>query len=1062
MRKKLLTLVASILATFGAFHAEAQKVGDRVTVDGKEYLLGQNLILNSSFENGYIGWNAGDGNNITNTTFTVVPTGGVNNGAWIHSNGHTGLNGANSIKTAWSIEAGANYYFSVWSNNTWTGANPYAVFSITKTIGEEPKKLIGDGATVGSSIHGNLKKSTNGSWVQNTCSFNSEEYTYFQACIRWMGDPAAERVKNGFDEFYLARLYDPNEMSEEDLVNMELNVYLNELTAYKETELSDYLGMGTILDDIMLEYGEPGSTAEETKANIVKLQEAHQQAIKGLAAAKELETLCNKAENIINGGETYPGIDAFTEVYAKVDEYIQDKENTTAEQYINAIGELNQAILTYRLSQEANADKPANYTFFVTRPTFNKQDAPSSYTAEQFTAGTHPTPDATGWISERKKADGSAASGGDFRSGANQLKTCYNSWSNDFASMQLYQDLTNLPNGYYAISCNAITQPGCANDQHAFVSSSAATAVSPILAEGLWDNTNGNSGNGIWTLQTTEKVLVSDGKLRIGYASTYNPQNEAAMTQNGWFNVTDFTLYYYGAAGLEVLQEAFNGKMKILKDSIPAVYYKGDKKALEAIVAQHEGASDEATLNAGLDAVNKGIDLAVTTIAKRKAVLVGSYKQINDTINSAKLSSELTVILQSVISHADEIQLADTCSYTHIDAMTACQRAYLNNLIPVWTSAEATQTAYTSEQAKALLQETMTSVAGHLKNSLCTEAKVNEYIAKIKEAKTVADATELLFTNATDFTALIVNPKIDGTDNNALPSGWSGYKTNGNTYSATGQGMDGKSSNRYLDSWNGTAGALAYNMHQNVTNLPNGKYRVKAALRTSGDKGAYVYAFADGDSTTTQLSMAVLEKHRFYNPETQTYDDATISDTYGSIWEDANAAMLAGNATPEQVSIYKTNPVTGGYTENLGNVYHWLDVTTAIDSCYIGRGWQYKEVEIEVKNHELTLGFTTDSTFTKKYGGDAFTGTWISCDNFSLTMIEAGDNTGWAPSSDNVTSVENKNETLKVTVVNGKITANQPIQVYSISGQHVNSQSKLIKGLYIVKGINSATKILVK
>ena len=59
-------------------------------------------------------------------------------------------------------------------------------------------------------------------------------------------------------------------------------------------------------------------------------------------------------------------------------------------------------------------------------------------------------------------------------------------------------------------------------------------------------------------------------------------------------------------------------------------------------------------------------------------------------------------------------------------------------------------------------------------------------------------------------------------------------------------------------------------------------------------------------------------------------------------------------------------------------------------------------------NHKLTIGVSSDSTFTLGHkdteGNDcvAFTGTWISADNWTLRLITAGDNTGWSFASEDV------------------------------------------------------------
>jgi hypothetical protein len=96
-------------------------------------------------------------------------------------------------------------------------------------------------------------------------------------------------------------------------------------------------------------------------------------------------------------------------------------------------------------------------------------------------------------------------------------------------------------------------------------------------------------------------------------------------------------------------------------------------------------------------------------------------------------------------------------------------------------------------------------------------------------------------TTKKDFTSSIVNPTIEGTSNSVVPNGWTISKGTGNSYTNTGQHYSLVTTNRYLDSWNGTAGSMIYNAQQTIKNIPNGFYTMTAAGRSSGSK-AYMFA----------------------------------------------------------------------------------------------------------------------------------------------------------------------------------------------------------------------------
>ena len=90
-----------------------------------------------------------------------------------------------------------------------------------------------------------------------------------------------------------------------------------------------------------------------------------------------------------------------------------------------------------------------------------------------------------------------------------------------------------------------------------------------------------------------------------------------------------------------------------------------------------------------------------------------------------------------------------------------------------------------------------------------------------------------------------------------------------------------------------------------------------------------------------------------------------------------------------------------------------------------------------MKNHKLEVGVATGDAFE---GGTTFTGTWLSADNFSLTLNQAGDNTGW----DVTTGVK------EIATAPAKTDA-----IYNLAGQKVDAN---YKGIVIKNG----KKILVK
>jgi hypothetical protein len=137
---------------------------------------------------------------------------------------------------------------------------------------------------------------------------------------------------------------------------------------------------------------------------------------------------------------------------------------------------------------------------------------------------------------------------------------------------------------------------------------------------------------------------------------------------------------------------------------------------------------------------------------------------------------------------------------------------------------------------------TAINAAKAAKNTIKSADDITAEINKLNAAVRTYRLTQTVAAGDTlDFSFAIINPGVDASSNTTLPNGWNITYTNGNGYSGTGQHYSGVTTNRYLDSWNGTAGALIYYAEQKVAGIPNGVYIMKAAARSSGSK-AYVFA----------------------------------------------------------------------------------------------------------------------------------------------------------------------------------------------------------------------------
>lgn len=239
------------------------------------------------------------------------------------------------------------------------------------------------------------------------------------------------------------------------------------------------------------------------------------------------------------------------------------------------------------------------------------------------------------------------AKSGDFRPGTVAGRTCWNNWSNNFTSMDIYQDLTGLKAGVYRVSALSMCGPGEITDQHVYAVAQSDTAVSAAKRVAIWNTAAG------WEQQTTQKVVVgTDGTLRVGYAST------SGGGTKGWFCVTGFRVDSLGddaSAVDSVLQAAVarataSGSATLCALAAEAARAAGTAARLQALTA----------LRAALAQANRHVDLT----AYEAAVAVA-----DSVAGSALYDSAARAGLRSLMSSQAD-RLTDIHEQVDIDDMT--------------------------------------------------------------------------------------------------------------------------------------------------------------------------------------------------------------------------------------------------------------------------------------------------------------------------------------------------------------------------------------------------------
>lgn len=1067
--KKLFTFAIAAMAMFmGTTTVSAQnelvfgdvKVGEKITLsDGSEWLVGSNIVKNPSFTkdpsktNGEIeGWLNGQRNPLSTNTFIWHNEGGYDGGPYIQANSHTGVAGAGSIATYWELEQGARYYFSFWLAKN-SDLNQYIpVVSLTDrepttSPGDtEDKILIGMNGDKNDDILG-YGAYNGGDWAQTACSFETEEFRYLQFNARWLKENAIQAC---FDGFLLARLYRLDEITPEELIRIDVDAKrqdywddlyqrLNDLGAYM---IVDGDGTRESLTEI-LEEDIDDMTVEELEAYRDKLMAAAEDAELAAALIPQLDALIDRAWDLL--GLEYPGAADLSAVVTEADDFRGDGYGwSDAVQAI--IDKLQAAIDLYLTSQEVG-EGGADYTFFVKSPYFTKAgfEPTISYAADGSIEYISYDNRSAEYVGGSAPVDGSSegwyigTSGGDQRLNWRAGRICWNAWRTGDWTITINQDITGLPNGYYTISAEMLTQPNCVTDQHLFARSSAQETVSPALTEGnMYDE---NAEDIDWTYLTTEKVYVNDGKLTIGASGAQMKEEDGTLitpagfsdTRGGWFFVTNFRLLYWGNEGAEdVLQTLYAEKLAEANAKVNEVVFALDKAALQAAITEATGATTTEEINAALAVLNAALTEAQASIDKYNGVITGSYA----TLKAGKTSDgdEYTTNQKAVANKAVEIMdgyiNAANATYTHMDSLTTILREYyLGAYLPALRNAE--EVTVTDALAKEALQSTINGQVAKLTaiTAFPTKETFDKYIADLNKAISVVTMADLLASGDDDLTAAIVNGDFGATtDNNVIPTGWTVERENGNTYTAYGQGAVGDmDNNRYLDSWNGTAGLLKYTAYQTIVNIPNGVYEVKAITRASGTPGAeglYLLGIDGTEMENAIFAAAHIKPTPAYLIDETVTDMDSVeykTDTHGELWVEAK---LGPNPDDNDYAL-----VNGG----------------------LGRGWFYTSYQIEVTGNVLTLGITNDFKYTEGRkdtdGADCVesTNTWFSADNFTLKMIE-NKQPGYNPA----------------TGINAVSNETAAPAFFSLDGRRLNSLNNAPAGIYIIRQNGQTHKVLVK
>ena len=781
--------------------------------------------------------------------------------------------------------------------------------------------------------------------------------------------------------------------------------------------------LSALLSDYSMEIVDfTGGDQETMEAGLKEANAKIAEYKKVLAEAENINAVLAKMDKLLQT-TNFKGKAEFEATYMRLLN-LKENDNPDAlpenlvEQMLNIVAEGNQAIKDYYMTQEGSVENPADFTIFIQNPWFINTAAEPTFEDEgwffpnalkedgtsNYTEGSASSPDlnSTGWYV-------AGASGGDQRLNWQRGRSCWNAWNNNYTTtLAVAQDITGIPNGYYTVSADLITQSGCNNStQRVFAQSTAEkkTSTATLTTEG-WDES-------LWetvSMTAEDKVLVVDNKITIGAEGTGSGEGSA-----GWFLATNFHLYYLGEASAEALKEAFDAKVVAAKEMADTIVFNVDRVAINDSIAKFAAYEDY---------VEGLIGLAATMADAQKSInKYEEYVPADGTIDGKTIPTVQTTlkknggegygaaeeIVEFAYNYVTNWVKGDTATYTKFDEVVNVLKNYLNTYTPVYNKA-----AEVSAAASAAGQEALNGLMEEQKKAMVAEVvdlnTINEFVKTLNTVINMVEKRNIYDDkNATDYTLFIKNPNAEATD------GWDFVMGNGDgNGQKSGQWFD-DSSTRYFDSYNGE-GLKGFSAMQLIKELPNGTYKVGVYTRTPAE-GAYICYAVGSDTTFVEIP---LNYYTYANAETGEDTTVVASDKYGPIWEECKAAQEAGNATSEQLAIYNANSGQG-------------------------RGWKHQEMDnIVVTNHELLIGTMagTEASKTEK----VFAGGWYSVGGWTLTLVSMGDNSGWEGPV--VSGIQNMKADLQM-----------PDGIYTIAGAKTN---KLQRGLNIVISNGKARKVLVK
>lgn len=1063
--KKLFTSLFSLL--IGSVAMQAQKTDiyldasgsfydaepSSITLDGKVYYTLGNSINNPTFSldprkrDGKLPlWTVANYTTpMTSDNFTWHKHGGFDNGAWIESKQNGDATSENSIAERWTIEPNTKYYLRFWTKNLTAENQNVPVVSLTNEqsteggqneYGTTGKTLLGKNiGDTSSSSFGMANASADGKWTYTALIFDSESYTNLQFSARNLD-------QIGFDGFYLSKLIPADKLSEENAEEIKEEYYkFAKSKCYVEASSYDSVGYTSISRAIAEILENEESSYENNKDNLEGVINNWGSDIKDLTDYEDLDLglilqLYNTDKKLITEvteklSDT-EGVNKLQSALQKMNEAYEEgfcyDEKELTDFYENTLKQAKQDVLSCLRKVNKKLVDPIDMTWAIDAPNFTTYFATPSITYKKDNSGIESItyPYASLYTNEDKPCDLKHVSTEGWSNSYNHDVI----WNNNRIYLHTdgtHTEINNLIPGYYTISAEILTDKSDEAKPYLVLGGEGTATASDTL----------QTSNGKWAYVSTPQVYNSGKYVYIQAI----PINEDAK-----FGITNFRLLYYGNTEMGTKEYVDSLQANVDTYLNERVKFKGDKKALlETFKQANEKIETNPTLANYCDYIDE-----VSAIANEAVTSNSYYNDCNswtDKMSSNYKKGDLTKeMIEALEAQLHEVIDADDATYKEINeselfyVMHNYTYQYLRLLNKIDLLELSNNTAK-ENQKYALTQE----ISRHSEASLpTTETEVMSEVENLEQQYAIILGQESYGNGDNDLTDRISNPSFDNRHLNAINgsfSGVSGWALNSDAddnahvslYNSINDNNYGDE--RYYFNAENYRKSVNCTIKQTLTAIPNGKYTLTAKMRTASD-GYYLVASENEDLSNATFAAAHVQKTDKWYIDPENYQKGQeyveSGDCYGPIW----------TAAKDQLANDPDNETLKGIV----NTNHGK-----------GNGWFSLSLSIEVKNHTLTIGATTDSQLTLGHidtDGNAtvaYNGNYISLDDMQLTLDEDYDKGAWS-----ITGIEN-------IATNDTANTNNGVEaIYDLNGRRVNQLNATNKGIYIVKKNGQTLKMLKK